>query len=53
MSRLAQYFTGVVVKRLSEVEVNGVKSNQHEFNGIKPMIAMFGDAPGCWPQMAS
>jgi len=46
MSRLAQYFTGVVVKRLSEVEVNGVKSNQHEFNGIKPMIAMFGDAPG-------
>lgn len=46
MSRLAQYFTGVVIKRLSEVEVNAVKSNQHEFNGIKPMITMFGDTPG-------
>lgn len=46
MSRLAQYFQGVAVKRLSEVEANILKSNQHEFNGVKAMIALFGDAPG-------
>lgn len=46
MSRLTQYFQGAAVKRLSDVEANTLKSNQHEFNGIKAMVAIFGDAPG-------
>jgi hypothetical protein len=43
MSKLSQYFTGVAVKRLSEVEANSAVSNQHEFNGVNRMRAIFGD----------
>ena len=39
---LNKYFSGVVVKRLSEVEVNTETSNQHEFNARKPMPEIFG-----------
>lgn len=39
---LNKYFSGVVVKRLSEVEVNTETSNQHEFNAKKPMPEIFG-----------
>jgi len=43
MSRLSQYFQGVVIKRLSAVETDPKKSNQHEFNGIKSMVSVFGE----------
>ena len=39
---LSQYFSGVVAKRLSVVETNRNKSNQHEFNGISSMKKLFG-----------
>lgn len=39
---LADYFTGVAAKRLSEVEVNRVKSNQHEFNGVSKLRSILG-----------
>lgn len=39
---LTQYYEKVAVKRLSEVEVNLSKSNQHEFNGSKALKELFG-----------
>ncbi|MDN5864043.1 MAG: restriction endonuclease [Gammaproteobacteria bacterium] len=42
MTRLSDYFAGVVVKRLSEVETNPSSSNQHEFNGTKQMEQCLG-----------
>ena len=39
---LNKYFSGVTVKRLSEVEANIESSNQHEFNGIRAMRQIFG-----------
>lgn len=39
---LSQYFVGVIAKRLSVVEANLDKSNQHEFNGIASMKKLFG-----------
>lgn len=40
---LSQYFEGIAIKRLSAVEVNTSVSNQHEFNGSKPLRSLFGD----------
>ena len=40
--RLSRYFDGVASKRLSAVEVNIGRSNQHEFNGTKEMIRLLG-----------
>lgn len=40
---LSQYFEGVAIKRLSAVEVNTSVSNQHEFNGSRPLRNLFGD----------
>ncbi len=40
---LSQYFEGVAAKRLSAVEANVEKSNQHEFNGTLPLRRIFGD----------
>jgi len=40
---LSQYFEGVAIKRLSAVEVNASVSNQHEFNGSRPLRNLFGD----------
>ncbi len=42
-SKLSQYFQGVGIKRLSEVEVSKDVSNQHEFNGIKGFKNLFGE----------
>ena len=39
---LSQYFDGVMAKRLSVVEANLEKSNQHEFNGVAAMKSIFG-----------
>lgn len=39
---LSQYFIGVIAKRLSPVEINLNKSNQHEFNGTNSMKKLFG-----------
>lgn len=39
---LNKYFSGVAVKRLSEVETNLAVSNQHEYNAKKPMDRIFG-----------
>lgn len=40
---LSEYFDGVVAKRLSGVESNPNQSNQHEFNGVKPLKKLLGD----------
>lgn len=42
---LSEYFQGVAAKRLSEVEANVLRSNQHEFNGVKALREMLGE-PG-------
>jgi len=39
---LSEYFDGVAVKRLSAVEIDIGRSNQHEFNGSKNMHRLFG-----------
>ncbi|WP_458411457.1 type II restriction endonuclease [Schinkia sp. CFF1] len=39
---LSQYFEGIAIKKLSSVEVNIQKSNQHEFNGNKPLRNLLG-----------
>ena len=40
---LAKIFTGVVAKRLTLVETITEKSNQHEFQGVKPLRVLFGE----------
>lgn len=40
---LSQYFEGIAVKRLSEVEVNLDKSHQHEFNGAEALCSLLGE----------
>jgi hypothetical protein len=41
---LSAYFSGVVAKQLSAVEVRPERSHQHEFNGSNELIRMFGIA---------
>lgn len=41
--KLSEYFKGVVIKRLSDVEINAAVSNQHELNGVTPFRELFGD----------
>ena len=41
---LSEYFSGVVVKRLSAVESDPNVSNQHEFNGSADLRRLLGDA---------
>jgi hypothetical protein len=45
---LSDYFQGVAVKRLSVVETTPSVSHQHEFNGVGPLLQLFGepDRPG-------
>ena len=43
---LSQYFTGVAAKRLSAVESDLFRSHQHEFNGVEPLMKIFGRAQG-------
>lgn len=40
---LSDLFTGVVAKKLTLVETITESSNQHEFQGAKPLRALFGD----------
>ena len=39
---LKQYFKGVIAKKLSAVEADGMKSNQHEFNATTKMKEILG-----------
>lgn len=39
---LSEYFAGVAGKRLSAVEADETRSNQHEYNATKPMLAFLG-----------
>ena len=41
--QLSNYFSGIGVKKLSQVEVDPGISNQHEFNGIREFRNIFGD----------
>lgn len=40
---LSNYFEGVVVKKLSAVEADNARSNQHEYNGVKELKALLGE----------
>ncbi len=39
---LSDYFTGVAAKRLSVVEIDEKRSNQHEINGVSELKNLFG-----------
>lgn len=43
---LSEYFTGIAAKRLSAVEADLFRSNQHEFNGVEGLKHLFGQAIG-------
>jgi len=43
---LSEYFTGIAAKRLSAVEADLFRSNQHEFNGVEGLKQLFGQATG-------
>ena len=43
---LSEYFTGIAAKRLSAVEADVFRSNQHEFNGVEGLKQIFGEAAG-------
>ena len=40
---LSSYFDGAVAKTLADVDIDASKSNQHEFNGTRPLRSLFGD----------
>lgn len=39
---LSEYFEGVAIKRLSAVEADRTRSNQHEYNATREMLAFMG-----------
>ena len=43
---LSQHFNGVAIKRLSAVEADVIRSNQHEFNGVESLRAILGEPSG-------
>lgn len=43
---LSEYFKGVAAKRLSVVEADVIKSNQHEFNGVEGLRDILGEPEG-------
>ena len=43
---LSEYFEGVAGKRLSAVEVDALKSHQHEFNGVGGLRKILGEQEG-------
>lgn len=49
---LSEYFQGVAAKRLTEVEANVLRSNQHEFNGVKALREMLGEPDSRVPYSA-
>lgn len=40
---LSSYFDGAVAKTLADVDIDLSKSNQHEFNGTRPLRSLLGD----------
>jgi hypothetical protein len=45
---LSEYFVRVAAKRLSAVEAQPERSNQHEFNGTKALRTLLGEQDGRW-----
>lgn len=43
---LSQHFEGVALKRLSAVEADVIRSNQHEFNGVEGLRLILGEPDG-------
>ena len=43
---LSEYFEGVALKRLSAVEADVIRSNQHEFNGVEGLRDILGEPDG-------
>lgn len=43
---LSEYFEGVAVKALSQVETNALRSHQHEFNASRELITLLGKCEG-------
>lgn len=43
---LSEYFDGVAAKRLSAVEANVLRSNQHEFDGVEELRKLLGEPEG-------
>jgi hypothetical protein len=43
---LSEYFEGVAAKRLSAVEADVLRSNQHEFNGVEGLRKILGEPDG-------
>lgn len=43
---LSEYFDGVAIKRLSAVEADTTRSNQHEYNATREMLAFIGRPSG-------
>lgn len=43
---LSEFFTGVAMKPLSAVEADAARSHQHEYNGDKGLMQVFGRATG-------
>jgi hypothetical protein len=41
---LSEFFAGVALKKLSAVEADAARSNQHEYNGNSELIRVFGKA---------
>ena len=41
---LSEYFTAVAIKTLSAVEADAARSNQHEYNGDRNLVKVFGPA---------
>lgn len=46
---LSEYFDGVAAKRLSAVEADVLRSNQHEFNGVEGLRQILGEPIGKVP----
>lgn len=43
---LSDYFKGVAAKHLSAVEADTLRSNQHEFNGVRELVQILGEPDG-------
>ncbi len=43
---LSEYFTGIAMKTLSAVEADAARSHQHEYNGDRGLMQVFGRATG-------
>jgi hypothetical protein len=50
---LSEYFEGVAAKRLSLVEADVLRSNQHEFNGVEGLREILGEPEGKVPYQST